>query len=135
MLHDECWDFAPIREKSEMTLNYLRLTTHGISWAVLLALPACGVPKLERIFADFGIPLSNLTMIVIEASHLVIAIIAMTVILLVADWFLMARFVRRGDVVSVRSWSVLMVGAPFVMVALTLWALILPMVAVIQRLR
>jgi type II secretory pathway component PulF len=134
VVNDERWDFMPIREKSERRLNYLRLIAHCTVWCMLLVLLACGVPRFEAVFADFGIPLPNLTILVIEASHLALAVIASTVLLLVADWFVMARFARRGDVVSVRAWSLLMIATPVVMLALTLGGLILPMLTITQRL-
>ena len=134
VVNDELSDLVPIRDKNATVWTCLRLLAQGIAWGVFLVLLACVVPRFEMTFADFGVPLPNLTILVIEASHMLIAVIAVTVTLLIADGFVMAHFARRGDVVRVRSWSLLMIATPVVMVALTLGALVLPMLTVMQRL-
>jgi type II secretory pathway component PulF len=134
VVDDEGDDFAPIRIKSERRWNSLRLIAHGFTWGLLLALLACVVPKVEAVFADFGVPLPNVTMLVIEASHWLVAAMAMTVSLLIADWFVMNHFARCGDRVGARSWSLLMIATPFVMAVVTLGALVLPMLTITQRL-
>jgi len=134
VLDDDLLDVSPSKKAGRRSM-FARHVAHGIAWGVLLATLILGVPTIEPIFTDFGVPLPNLTTWVIQASHWPSALLLLTVLLLVADRFVLAALLRRGDVVEVRSWSLLMIAPPILMVAATLWALILPMWIVMQGVR
>jgi type II secretory pathway component PulF len=88
------------------------------------------VPRAEAIFTDFGVPVPEITMGVIQASHWPGALVSLTVLLLIADPFARDELLRRGDLVKVRFWSALLIATPLLLLGTTLWALILPMLNV-----
>jgi type II secretory pathway component PulF len=110
------------------------VTIHAIAWGLLMALLGVVVPKFEAAFADFGIPLSDLSIGVIEASHIVGVLATLTLILLVADGFILELFRRRDIVKGSRGWSSLMIATPLLLAALTMVALVFPLFTLHQKL-
>ncbi len=127
MLDEDLQDFSPPRKGAGARSTCFRLIAHAIAWGVFLAFLVFGTARVEPIFADFGVPLPNVTVWVIEASHRVVASVALTLLLLVADGLVLDTLCRRGDVLRAWSWSLLMIGTPLSLVAVTLWALLLPL--------
>jgi type II secretory pathway component PulF len=111
-----------------MRSTRFRLITHGIAMGLFLLVLAVGVPKVERVFADFGAPLPQATVLVIRASHRSIAFMLSTLVLLGVDWSMLAILSRRGDAQRARAWSVSMIAMPLLMIALILVALGLPLI-------
>jgi len=107
-------------------IRRFQLIIHGMLWVVLLALYAFGVPKIEAIVNDFGVPLPELTVRVIQVSHFLIVLSVLTVLLLVTDWRVLGALSRRDDALGLRYWSVLRIVTPLLLIVLTLVALILP---------
>jgi type II secretory pathway component PulF len=134
MLDEDLQDGTPPRKSAVSRSTRFRLIVHGIAWGVLLALLAFGVPRVETVFADFGVPLPDVTILVIQASHRIVASVLLTLLLLVADGLVLDAFRRRGDFQRARSWSLLMIATPLSMVAVMLWALLLPMLTCMPRL-
>jgi hypothetical protein len=100
--------------------------THVIVCGVYLSLCWFAVPRLEAISSDFAIPLPELTIRVLQASHLAGVLSALILLLLVANWFVLDAPSRGGDGEATQCWSVLMLVVPLLAIALTLAALILP---------
>jgi type II secretory pathway component PulF len=134
MPEDELADFMTYRKSAKAWLTWLRLIIHGISWGLLVALLAFGVPRFEPIFSDFGIPLPEVSIRVIEASHMVGLLLVMIVLLLVADGFVLEAFDRRGAFEGARCWSTLMIATPLLLAAVTVVGVILPWLNVMQKL-
>ena len=95
--------------------------------SVFLAFLVFATGWVEPIFADFGIPLPNVTIWVIQAAHRIVASMSLTLLLLIVDGLVLNALCRRGDVLRAWSWSLLMIATPLSMVAVTLWALLLPL--------
>jgi len=127
VLDEDLLDVSPPRKCAGARSTFFRLIAHAIAWGVFLAFLVFGTARVEPIFADFGVPLPNVTILVIEASHRLVAGVSLTLLLLVADGLVLNAFVRRGDVLRAWSWSLLMIVTPLSMVAVTLWALLLPL--------
>jgi hypothetical protein len=127
VLDEDLQAFSSPRKKTGARSTCFRLVTHAIAWSVFLAFLVFATGWVEPIFADFGVPLPNVTLWVIEASHRVVASVALTVLLLVVDALVLDALCRRGDVLRARSWSLLMIATPLSMVAVVLGALLLPM--------
>ena len=102
------------------------LFVHGAIWGLFLVLLMCGVPIIETFFSDFGIPLTDMTTLVIQASHQVTALVLSTFLLLCVDGFVLSVRSSRGEVGVSRAWHALMIAPPLVMSVLTLLALSLP---------
>jgi type II secretory pathway component PulF len=134
MLEDELADFMTYRKRPNAWLMWLRLMCHGIAWGLLVALLAFGVPRFEAVFSDFGVPLPEVTIRVIQASHITSVLIALILLLLVADGFVLADFDRRGVIEGSRRWSTVMIMTPLVLVAVTMVGVILPCLNVMQKL-
>jgi len=97
------------------------------------------VPRIEAVLKDYAIPLPRFTILAIEASHRVISVGWLLLLLLpflvVADWFVMHALSRRGDVEKTRFLSMLMIAIPLLMIALTAWALSQPLFQIDMGLR
>jgi hypothetical protein len=134
VLNDEPAEFMTDRKRAHWLWTCFRLIIHGIAWGLFMALLGFGVPRFEAVFADFGVPLSDLSIRVIEASHIVDVLAMLTLILLVADGFVLESFRRRGIVKGSRRWSSLMIATPLLLVALTVVGLVLPLFTLNQKL-
>jgi type II secretory pathway component PulF len=110
------------------------LTVHRVAWGLLVALFAFVVPRAEAIFADFDSPLPRLTVLVIRASHWVVPFASLVLGLLGADWLIMNARSERDGAGLVRAWSVLMFALPLLLIALTLTALVLPLLSIMTTL-
>ncbi len=111
-----------------MRSTRIRLISHGIALGLFFLLLTFGVPRVERPFTDFGIPLPRATILVIRASHWPIAISSSILVLLGIDGYLLEILSRRGDPRWARTWSALMIATPLVIMALILAALGLPLI-------
>jgi hypothetical protein len=105
---------------------------------VLLALV---VPRVEAIFLDFGVPLPRPTLLLIRASHLVswastplLVIPSLLLVLLGLDWLILNIRPERGKAGLAGTWSALMFASPVLLIALTLAALVLPLLTILARL-
>jgi hypothetical protein len=127
VLDEDLQDFSPPRKKAGARSTVFRLTAHAIAWGVFLAFLVFATGWVEPIFADFGVPLPNVTIWVIEALHRVVTSVLLTLLLLVADGLVLDALCRRGDVLRAWTWSLLMIATPLSMVAVVLWALLLPL--------
>ena len=130
MLDEDLLDISPPRKGAGARSTGFRLIAHAIAWGVFLAFLVFGTGRVEPIFADFGIPLPNVTLWVIQASHSIVASVLLTLLLLVGDGLVLAALCRRGEVLSAWCWSLVMIGTPLSLVAVTLWALLLPLLNV-----
>jgi hypothetical protein len=127
MLDEDLQDFTPLRKSAGARSTCFRLAAHAIARGVFLAFLVFATGWVEPIFADFGVPLPNVTIWVIEASHRVVASVSLTLLLLAADGLVLDALCRRGDVLRAWSWSLMMIATPLSMIAVTLWALLLPL--------
>src|SRR5277367_2224945 len=75
---------------------------HGIVWCFSMAVLFFVVPRVERIFIDFGIDLPWLTKVLVKASHLVVkfalVLVPLLVVLMVLDGRVMASLSRKGEI-------------------------------------
>lgn len=104
-----------------------RLITHGSAWVLFLILTGIGVPRIETFLADFGIPLPRLTILAIRAAHSLVGLVPSILGLLGVDWLVLDALSRRADLGRSRSWSLLMLATPLLLIALTLAAMLLPL--------
>jgi type II secretory pathway component PulF len=107
---------------------------HGFAWGLFLALLTGGVPRIETIFADFGVPLPHATIMVIRASHMGIVLASSILAILGVDWFVLRLFSKQGDVERSQSWSTLMIATPLVMSIVTVVTLGLPFLTIMTHL-
>jgi hypothetical protein len=109
-----------------------------IAWGLLLMLLLFVVPRVEVIFQDFGVPLPRVAGLVIRASHLVqihlVVVAPLLVVLLGADWLIRDALFPPGEAGVSRAWSLLMLAAPLILIALVLVALGLPLLNIDHRL-
>ncbi len=103
----------------------------GIAWGLYLALLVFGVPRAEAVFLDFGAPLPRATALIIRLSRGAVALAPVLLLFVAADWLMLSgKFTVR---VSQR-WPVAMLGLPWLLMALTLAGLVLPLLTVEMRL-
>jgi type II secretory pathway component PulF len=133
-MKDDLIDIPPSEKGTVPGSIRSRLIAHGTAWWLFLMLSGFGMPRTETIFADFGIPMPQLTILAIRASHSVVGLVSSILVLLGVDWFVLDALSRRGDVGRSRSWSALMVATPLVMIVLTLVAMSLPLFGCRMRL-
>src|SRR4051794_26631363 len=117
-----------------MGSNPFRLIGHGFAWGLLLVLLTCGVPTIATIFADFGVPLPRVTMLVIQASRMTLVVSSSILAILGVDWFVLGVLSRQGDGERCRIWSRLMIGTPLVMSVVTVVTLVIPFLTIMTRL-
>ena len=141
MLKEDLSDFFPALKRSKGRLTPFRLITHCYVWGLFLVILAFVVPRVEVIFADFGVPLPRLTILVIRASHLVnwasppaVAISLLLLVLLGEDWLMLNAQSERGEEGWSLAWSMLMFASPLLLIGLTLVALVLPLLSITTRL-
>ena len=141
MLKEELSDSFPALKRSKGRLTPFRLIAHCYVWGLFLVILAFVVPRVEVIYADFGIPLPRLTILVIRASHLVnwasppaVAISLLLLVLLGADWLMLNAQSERGEEGWSLAWSMFMFASPLLLIALTLVALVLPLLSITTRL-
>jgi type II secretory pathway component PulF len=136
--NEEPADFRTDRKRANWPWTCFWLIIHGIAWGLLLALLSLVVPKFEAVFADFGVPLPELSIRVIDASHKVrvhlLLLLPFSVLVLAADALILETFRRRGIVAGSRRWSTLMIVTPLLLAAVTVVAVILPLFTVDQKL-
>ena len=77
------------------------------------------VPRVEVIFADFGIPLPLVPRMIITTSHLIFRLAPVIPLLFAAllagDWFVLEAFGKRGEIGASRVWSRLVLITPLLM--------------------
>jgi type II secretory pathway component PulF len=95
---------------------------------------AFAVPRFVALFNDFGVALPAATILVIRASRQLVALVLLVLVLLVADWFLLSTRTDRGVTRVSGPWSVLMLACPLLLIALTLVALGVPLLGLLDRL-
>ena len=141
MLKEELSDSFPARKEIEGASDSLPNDCHGYVWGLFLVILAFVVPRVEVIYADFGIPLPRLTILVIRASHLVnwasppaVAISLLLLVLLGADWLMLNAQSERGEEGWSLAWSMFMFASPLLLIGLTLVALVLPLLSFTTRL-
>ncbi len=117
-----------------MRPSRFRLLAAGISWALLLLLLAFGVLRVEKGFADCNIPLPRFTEMTIRASHFWIVFLLLAMILFSAEWYVADILSRQRNAQLARSWSILMIATPLLLLALALAALGLPLINPMWRL-
>ena len=141
MLKEDLSDFFPPPTRANGSLTPFRLIAPGIAWGIFLVLLAFIVPRIEAIFEDFGIPLPRHTILVIRASHLVIrasspvfVVLSLLLVLLGANWLMLIAQSKRREAGLSGAWSVLMLGTPLLLIALTLATLVQPLLTIMGRL-
>jgi hypothetical protein len=141
MLKEDMSEFFPAPKRAAGRLTPFRLIAHCYVWGLFLLIMAFVVPRVEGIFADFGVPLPRLTILAIGASHLVlwasspvVTIPLLLLILLGADWLMLNAQSERGEEGWALAWSMLMFACPLLLIALTLVAFVLPFFTITTRL-
>jgi hypothetical protein len=82
------------------------------------------------LFSEYDIPLPRLTTFVIRASHAQAVLILLVPAVLGADWYVLGRFSKRGDIEGAWTWSAVMIATPLLLIVLTLAALVLPLLTI-----
>jgi hypothetical protein len=141
MSRDDSWSDSPASRRAEETPAPFGLIAHGIAWGLFLVLLGLVVPRIEAIFLDFGIPLPRPTLLLIRASHLVswastplVALPTLLLVLLGVDWLILNIRPDPGEAGLARTWSALMLASPLLLIALTLAALVLPLLTILTDL-
>jgi type II secretory pathway component PulF len=96
---------------------------------LFVLLLACGVPRIETSFTDYGIPLPRLTELTIRASHMWTGFLLLATTLLGTDSYVADRLSRQGNAEWARAWSAVMIATPLLLVAMILVAMVLPFFA------
>jgi type II secretory pathway component PulF len=140
MSKEDPWPVSPAQQSAEAAPASFGLIAHCIAWGLFLVLLTVIVPRIEAIFQDFGTPLPRPTRLLIRASHLVIwaaaplvAIPSLLLVLLGMDWLILNIRPERGEARLARTWSALMLASPLLLIALTLAALVLPLLTILTR--
>jgi type II secretory pathway component PulF len=132
---DDLSDFLPSARKAAGGSTLFWRLACDIAWGLLLMILLFAVPRVEVIFQDFGIPLPRVTSLVIRASHLVriylvVAVAPLFVVLLGADWLIRDALFPPSEAGMSRTWSVLMLAVPLLLIAVVLMALGLPLLTI-----
>jgi type II secretory pathway component PulF len=102
----------------------------ALAWAFVLAILVFVVPRFEVVFQDFGIDLGWKVKLVVQASHLWLAVLGMVVVLLVVDSIVRdALAAWKGGRELARAWSALMVGLPLFAIAFMIVSVAMRMVS------
>ena len=104
-----------------------------VAWGLCLGLFVFVVPKIEAMFKDYNLPLPRNTIFAISTAHQFIRyqwLILAGLILVIpgSEWLTLHTLAGLGNRDLFRWLSRLMLATPFVIVALTLIALSLPLV-------
>jgi type II secretory pathway component PulF len=124
--NDDLPDVVPAPKRGQRSLTHVGLLAHGIAWGLFLVLFVFVVPRIEALFTDFGVPLPRVTSLAIQASHRIVALGALTLVVFGTDWLIWNAQSGRGESELTRAWFVLMLAAPLLGIALTLVALAPP---------
>jgi hypothetical protein len=123
----------------ERRLTPFWLGAHGYTWALFLFFLGFAAPIAQEMFADYGIPLPRLTSFVFDACRLlvwplpaVVAVPLVLVTLLCVDWLVLNSYGRRGEDGLALAWSMLMFACPLCLIALTVLALVLPLLSILR---
>jgi type II secretory pathway component PulF len=134
VVRDDRLDFDSNPKTIATDVPRIRLIVHGVAWGLFLALLAFVVPRVEAIFADFGMPLPRVTTLALRASHHISTVVAIVIAMLTADYVVSkARSVRNDEDLS-KAWSALMLALPLALIAVTLGALVLPLMTIMTPL-
>ena len=122
------------KRKPGARLTCFRLVAHAIAWSVFLAFLVFATGWVEPIFADFGFPLPNVTILADRgiAQDRRWRVASPCSCSSSMGWS--STCCRRGDVLRAWSWSSLMIATPLSLVAVMLWALLLPLLTCRMRL-
>jgi hypothetical protein len=134
-------DVFPMATELNRSPTRSRLITHGIACGLFLVVLAVGVPRVEATYSDYNVPLPRLSILVFAAAHVVswgsppiVVVPVLFLILLSADWLMLKALVARSGSELTGAWSMFMLGAPLLLIALTLFALIQPLLTIMPRL-
>jgi type II secretory pathway component PulF len=127
-------DFAT-KEKGGLRPGMAGLIAPALAWVFVLAALVFAVPKFEAVFRDFGIDMSGLMMLFVQASHLWLAVLGMVVVLLVVDSIVRDALSRRKDGRDLAgAWSALMLGLPMLNLGLMVFALVATVISLLSKL-
>ncbi len=139
MMSKEQSDGSPLADPPAIGPHPARLMVHGCAWGLLLVTLRFGVPRVEAILKDFGIPLPRATIGLIEASHALVrpgtslAGLTLVLALVLACDTLMLQMLR-GHEGAARAWSIFMLATPLCLIVLIIVAFGLPFFTIMTRL-
>jgi hypothetical protein len=112
-----------------------RISIAGLTWELLLVTLVFGAPRARACFADYGIPLSFFTVLILATSKSVIAYAPQLLALLGAVWLAHDTLIARRETRASRGISGILSAIPVLLLALTLIALGLPLLDVTLKLK
>jgi hypothetical protein len=124
---------------AERRLTPFRVGAHGYIWGLFLFFLGFAAPSVEGIFATYGLPLPRLTNLLFGASHMiswpfpaVVTIPSLLLALLSIDWLVLTAHSERAEEGIALAWSMLMFVCPLCLIALTVLALVLPLLSILR---
>jgi type II secretory pathway component PulF len=117
-----------------MLRTSLRLMIFGWAWGLLLVLLGLVVPRLERIFKDFGVPLPRLTTHLFNGWHRGWIWLPLVFFLVEVYRFVLGREADSDRSPASRPCSALPLLIPFLLIGFVLLALALPFFTIMPRL-
>lgn len=112
-----------------------RVSIPGLVWELFLVTLIYGAPRLQVIYADYGVDLPGPTLLVLQSSQWVIALAAMLLVLLGVVWVLQDALSTRSETKGSRTGSILLLACPLLLLPTTLIALGLTILDIARRLR
>jgi hypothetical protein len=81
----------PLQKRAPNAAIAVELGSHAASWVIVLAYAAFWIPPARKIFQDFGVELSGLSLLLIQMAALMaqpLVMLIVAAIVLAADWII-----------------------------------------------
>jgi hypothetical protein len=126
----------PLRQRARQTAIALELGAHATSWIIVLAYAAIWIPPWRKIFQDFGVELSGLSLLLIQIADLIaqpLVMLIVSAIVLAADGIIYSSLWGNEGSQTVRNrFSLFMTLVPLSMMLVVGTAIYLPLLKVAE---
>ena len=122
----------PLRQRARRPPIAAELGAHAASWIIVLASAAIWIPRASKIFQDFGVELSSLSVLVIQIAQPSVILIV-SAILLAADGVIYSFLWRNDASQTVRNrFSLFMTLVPLSIMMVFGTAIYLPLLKLVE---
>lgn len=127
---------VPLRQRTGKAAIAAELGAHAASWIIVLAYAAIWIPRFRKIFQDFGVELSSLSVLVIQIADLLAqpaVMLITTAIVLAADGIIYARLGRNETSRTTRNrFSLVMTLVPLSIMVIFGTAIYIPLLQLME---
>jgi len=126
----------PLRQRARKAAIAVELGAHAASWIIVLAYAAIWIPRARKIFQDFGVELSGLSVLIIQIADLMVpasVILVVSAIVLAADGVIYSLLWRNEASQTVRNrFSLFMTLVPLSIMMVFGTAIYLPLLKLME---